>query len=113
MRYLQVFIGAAFAVAGLPTALWAQQTGQSFGRQMWGGGWHGWFVGPVMMIVFLAIVVVVVVLIVRWLAGPGHGPVATPHGPGGKTPLDILKERFARGEIDQKEFGERRKVLGD
>jgi putative membrane protein len=47
---------------------------------------------------------------VRWFAGPWHGdsqPVP------GRTPLDILRERFARGEIDKDEFEERRRVLGD
>jgi putative membrane protein len=31
--------------------------------------------------------------------------------PAGKTALDILKDRFARGEIDQAEFEQRKKLL--
>lgn len=75
----------------------------------WGDGWQGWFMGPLMMLIFLAIATVIVVLIVRWLWGAG----STRHH-GGSTsnmPLDILKERFARGEIDTNEFEERRKIL--
>ena len=49
--------------------------------------------------------------LVRWLGGPGHGVAL--HHPPGKTPLDILKERFAKGEIDKEEFEERRRVLGE
>jgi uncharacterized membrane protein len=33
--------------------------------------------------------------------------------PAGRTPLDTLKERFARGEIDKAEFEERRRALGE
>jgi len=104
-------VGAAFAL-GLPAAAWAQQQSPDYyGPHMWGGGWHGWFFGPMMMIVFIAVVVLVVVLVVRWLGGPGHS--AGSHGPSGKAPLDILKERFARGEIDKEEFEERRRSLGE
>jgi len=45
----------------------------------------------------------------RWTGGPRHGQ----RGPAPKTPQDILKERYARGELSTKEFEERRKVLGD
>lgn len=78
---------------------------------MWHGGWYGWFMGPLMMIVFLAVAVAVVVLLIRWLGGPVHGN-ASPVPPR-KTALDILEERFARGEIDKEEFEERRRLLSD
>ncbi len=52
-----------------------------------------------------------VVLLVRWLGRPGHGGAL--HSPPGKTPLDNLKERFAKGEIDKEEFEERRRVLDE
>jgi putative membrane protein len=47
---------------------------------------------------------------VRWLGG-SHG--AAPLPPPGRAPLDILKERFARGEIDKEEFEQRRRVLDE
>ena len=65
--------------------------------------------GPLIMILFIALVVVLVVLSVRWLGGAAQPPAAPP----GRTPLDILKERFARGEIDMAEFEERRRALGE
>jgi len=91
----------------VPGAAWAQQTDPYYGPHMW-GAWHGWFLGPIFMVLLLVGAIAVAVLLVRWL-GPHHGPA----GPAGRTPLDILKERFARGEIDKVEFEERRRVLGD
>lgn len=74
----------------------------------WGGGW-GMVLGPLAMLIFLAIATAVIVLIVRWLWGTGKAPH---HGsPTSGSALDILKERFARGEIDAAEFEERRQVL--
>ena len=73
---------------------------------MWGGwGWPGMIFGSLVMIAVLAAAVAVAVLLVRWIAG---GPAA---GPPGKTALDILSERFAKGEIDKEEFEDRRRVL--
>ena len=65
--------------------------------------------GPLIMILVLALVIAAVVLLVRWAGGQLPGGV--PHQ--GRSPLDILKERYARGEIDKNEFEERRRVLGD
>lgn len=67
------------------------------------------FFGPIFMIIFWIIIIMAVVSLVRWgtgHSGRGHGC----HG-GGNKALDILKERFAKGEIDEKEFEEKKKVL--
>jgi putative membrane protein len=65
------------------------------------------------MILFLAVLIAAVVILVRWLGGSWQGTLPTHHAPPGRTPLDILKERFARGEIDKDEFDERRRILGE
>lgn len=107
----------AIATAGIalaPTLAFAQQQGaDGYGPYMmnWAGGWYGMVFGPLFMIIILALVIAVAVLLVRWLSGPGH-PLQPPMPPQ-RTPLDILKERFARGEIDKEEFEERRRILGE
>lgn len=78
-------------------------------HMMWGGGWYGMIFGPLFMILALAALIVVAVVLVRWLGGLGPG--AAPPAPR-QTPIDILNERFARGEIDKDEYEERRRVLG-
>jgi len=80
---------------------------------MWGGGWYGMIFGPLLMILVLAVVIAAIVLAVRWLGGPWQGAGPPHYPPAGRTPADILKERFARGEIDKDEFEERRRLLGD
>lgn len=69
--------------------------------------------GPLFMIVVLGLVIAVAISLVRWLAGPGHSIQPPYYQPPARTPLDILKERYARGEIDKEEFEERRRVLGE
>jgi putative membrane protein len=79
----------------------------------WSGWGYGMLLGPLFMILVLAVVIAVAVVIVRGLGGPGSW--AQPPHPmaSGRTALDILKERYARGEIDKAEFEERRRVLGE
>jgi putative membrane protein len=67
--------------------------------------WYGMIFGPIMMIVF----VVLTVLIIAWVLqalGLGWQPSVQGH-----SALDILKERFARGEIDRAEYEERKRVV--
>ena len=110
-------VGATAVV--VPTWVWAQAPSgpgdYGYGPHMmwWGGGWYGMIFGPLIMILVLALVIVAVVLLVRWAGGPWPGAAPSQHMPPGRTPLDILRERFARGEIDKDEFEERRRVLGD
>ena len=68
-------------------------------------GYH--LFGPLLWIVCIGVVVVLVVLVIRRFGGSGHFPAML----SGKTPLEILQERFARGEIDKEEFEERRRFL--
>ena len=111
-RFFDYLMCAGMALLVSSPVLGQQTQGPGYGPHMWNGGWHGWFFGPIMMIIFIAVAVVVVVLLVRWLGGGlGHGGAL--HSPLTKTPLDILKERYAKGEIDKEEFEERRRVLGE
>ena len=72
------------------------------GSSMW---WGGMIFGPVMMIAF----VVLAVLAIAWaLRATGLGWQPEPKE---QSPLDILKARFARGEIDRTEYEDRRKLL--
>lgn len=69
----------------------------------WGGGF---FLGPIMMILILAAVIALAVSVLRWLG-------IIPKGSSRNDALDILKERFAKGEINKKEYNDRRRVLED
>ncbi len=78
-----------------------------------GGGWGMGIFGPILMIAFLGLTVVLVVLAVRWVSGGEILAGGAQKPPAGRAPLDILKERLAKGEIDPQEFEDRRSALGD
>ena len=113
MRHLAAFVVGGIAAGSAWSGVAQPTDAPTFGHHHWGGHWHGWFAGPVTTIFFLLIVVLAAVLMVRWVGGHGPGGHASHHAPRGKTPLDILKERFAKGEIDKEEYEERRRVLGE
>ncbi len=73
------------------------------GMMGWGGyGYGGYgmgFVGWLFMLLFWGLIIVGLVLLVRWLWD--HGRPATGSG---DAPIEILKRRYARGEITKEEF---------
>lgn len=76
---------------------------------MWNGmGFESWGWGGGMglgMVLFWGAIIAVIVLLVRFLgsAGAARGE--------DKTPLQILKERYARGEIGKDEFEQKKRDL--
>ncbi len=108
MKRLSLSGAALFAALSMPWLVWAGQVGEAGSGHgpMWGHGWGGMIFGPLVMIAFIALTVAVVVLVVRWLGGVGPAQGAKP-----KAALEILEERFARGEIDKDEFEDRRRAL--
>ena len=71
---------------------------------MW-GMWGVWGIGMMfMMLVFWGLIIVGLVLGIRWLVTQGRESRSDPA-------LDILRQRYARGEIDQEEFEARKRDL--
>jgi len=72
------------------------------GRWMMDGWGMGWF-GMIFMIIFWGLIIVVLVSLIRWLIQntSSKGPSGVSVGP---KAIDILKERYAKGEISQDEF---------
>lgn len=100
---------SALLVGGAALSAAAQQhRGGSWEPGYWSGSWHGWFMGPLMMLVYVAIIAGVIIVAIRWLGLSGSSL-----RPGSRSgdPIEILRERFARGEIDKEEFDERRRTL--
>ncbi|UCD83033.1 MAG: SHOCT domain-containing protein [Desulfobacterales bacterium] len=71
------------------------------GPGMMGGWGMGWF-GGIIMIIFWILILVALVFLIKWLVQSTSRNQAGPAG--GNRALEILKERYARGEIDKAEF---------
>ena len=75
------------------------------------GGWGmGWF-GSIFMLIFWGLVIVGLVLLIRRLVFSTRKD-ADP-ALGGSRAMEILKERYARGEIDREEFEQKKQDLGE
>jgi len=71
---------------------------------MWDSGW-GIVWGLAIAAFWIAVIAVIVVML--------RGVTRRPDGVGGGSALEVLEERYARGEVSRDEFRERRAVLTD
>jgi len=108
-RVRLLVLAGAMTLAPFPAlAQSASDFGPRYGYGPMWGGW-GWFPGMIFGPLMMLIVVGGTVALVVWLLR-GFGPVE-PRGRS-RAALDILEQRFARGEIDKTEFEDKRKLLG-
>ena len=77
--------------------MWGSWTGMAFGWMIFGG---------LIFVAFWVAVVWLIVWAVRRFTEP-HGGA----GVAGKSPLDIAKDRYARGEITKEQFDQLKKDL--
>lgn len=91
-----VFLASVFpAYADFGSNTWEGGGDYMFGM-MNGLGFFG--LGWVFMILFWGLIILGIIALIRWLFEQGQV------GRQGKSAIDILKERYAKGEIDKKEF---------
>jgi putative membrane protein len=91
----QAFEGKAFAQWG------GGYGGGGMGPGMMGGWGMGWF-GGIFMIVFWVLVIIGLVFLIKWLIQSTKGEKEVARV--GSRALDILRERYAKGELDKEEF---------
>ena len=70
-------------------------------------GWWGMGLGPVFMLLFLGVLIVGFVTLIRWLAAESSPPRARE-----QTAVEIVQERYARGDIDRQEYEQKMQDLG-
>jgi putative membrane protein len=71
-----------------------------------GGGWGMGFGGPFMILFWIAVIAGVFVL-VKWLVDQSSAG----KGSRDKSPLEIVRERYARGEINREQYEQIRRDL--
>ncbi len=97
IKLIAACVPAGLSGVLLPLAARAQERPYDYG---WGMHymWGPWGIGMgLMMLVFWGLIIVALVLGIRWLVTQGREPRSD-------SALEILRQRYARGEISKEEF---------
>ncbi len=102
MRPIVVYVGSVLSAVGVPMLVWAQERPYDWGMHyMWGATGIGMML---MMVLFWGLVIVGLVFGIRWLVTQGREPRTD-------SALDILRQRYARGDISKEEFETRKREI--
>ncbi len=71
----------------------------------WGWGFGWWFGGMIMMVIFGVLVVIGIVVLIKLLLSQSPGERSS------QSALEILRKRYARGEITKEEFENMKKDI--
>ncbi len=108
--WMSAGVCSAAALTILPGPAWAHQGfgGQGFGGHMMGWGFGGGFTGGLFMAIFWIAVIVGAAFLIRWVVSSDRN--RNPGQPG-QDSLEILKIRYAKGELSQEQFETLKKDL--
>jgi putative membrane protein len=104
---ITAFVASSWEVA---FAQWGGYRDWHMGQQGMMGGWGlgGWF-WSIFMLLFWVLVIVGLIFLIKWLVQTTRKGTGT--STEGSRALEILKERYARGEINKEEFEEKKRDL--
>jgi putative membrane protein len=102
----QLAVIAALSVFPAPALAQYQNGWQRMPMHHWGIGWLWMLMG----VIFWILIILALVYLIKYLVQAARRDQDTTKQ-GSHTPLEILKERYARGEIDREEFQSRKKDL--
>lgn len=106
-RIVLIGAGAILALLIVPPLIWGGLSGWRggmwgiMGPDMMGGFSWGWYM-PIFMVLFWVMIIWAIVALVRGTARPGGET---------ESALEVLRKRYARGEIDKEEYEGKKKDL--
>jgi len=107
MTRMPEWIGGVLTGMAVPGAVLAQERPYDWGwgmHPMW-GLWGIWGIGMMLfMFLFWGLVIVGIIVGIRWLVRQGRPEISD-------SALEILRQRYARGDINREEFEAKRRDL--